>query len=324
LEIDMNWKTWTPLALAIVLGLVAMKVARDVTVKRGSSPVTESGQTVAVLNKDLTPGSKITAADLTLARVGSEISPEVVFSDVAKLEGRVLLAPGLKGAPVVKSMVADEGTGAGLQAIIPEGMRALTIEINEFSGVAGNLTAGCRVDVVSTLSDKEGGEMMARTVVQNIQVQSIGMRRTNDGEPAPMRSVTLLATPKEAEAIELAYSTGRPRLVLRSSSDEAVAATSGVSVAELRRGNSQGTDPFASQLAMNVKPVTPISTGMEPTTQPIAREQVKAPAIKAREIRIIRGGVESTVTVEEPLQPVMTHWVTDAGSEELITGEAGE
>jgi pilus assembly protein CpaB len=320
----MNWKTWIPLVMAVVLGLVAMKVAKDMTVKSGSAPSTEAGLRVAMLNKDLPAGAKLSATDLTLAHVGPEISPEVVFTEIAKLEGRVLTTPGLKGAPVVKTMLGDEGTGSGLQAVIPDGMRALTIEINEFSGVAGNLTAGCRVDVVSTLSDKENGEMMARTVVQNIQVQSIGMRRTGEADPnAPTRSVTLLATPSEAEAIELAYSTGRPRLVLRSSGDGNVANTNGVSVAELRRGNTQQEDPFASTLVMNTNPA-PIATVQPvvgtPTTQPFNREPART---KFRQIRIIRGGVESTVSVEEPVDPVTIHWVTDAGSDEL-TGDGNE
>ena len=109
-----------------------------------------------------------------------------------------------------------------------------------------------------------------------------------------------------------------------SGSDDAVATTSGISVAELRRGNSQGADPFASQLAMNVKPVTPISTAGVPSTQPATREPFSAPSSKLREIRIIRGGVESTVTVEEPVEPVTSKWMTDAGSDELISGEAAE
>jgi pilus assembly protein CpaB len=322
---NMNWKTWIPLVLAVVLGLVAMKVARDMTARSGAAPVADNGTRVAVLNKDLNPGTKLSAADVTLARVSAEVNPDTVFTDALKLEGRVLTAAGLKGMPVVQAMVAPDGTGSGLQAVIPDGMRALTIEINEFSGVAGNLTPGCRVDVVSTLTDKEGGEMLARTVVQNIKVEAMGMRRAPDADPnAPTRSVTLLATPKEAEAIELAYSTGRPRLVLRSSSDDAVATTAGVSVAELRRGSAVTSDPFASQVAMatplaNPQPVTPVE--LAPTTQPRSVEQTIRRQL--RQIRIIRGGVESSVMVEEPARPISDHWMTDAGTEEFA-GDGNE
>ena len=174
---------------------------------------------------------------------------------MAELEGRVLATAAVKGSPVLQSMLAPKGSGSGLQALIPDGMRTITIEINEFSGVAGNLVPGCRVDVVSSFNGDANGEMVSRTIVQNVKVTALGSRRAAENEQAgngnnagaqnQVKSVTLLATPREAEAIELATATGRPRLILRSGKDGETLPSDGISVAELRHGSATPKkDPF--------------------------------------------------------------------------------
>src|SRR5439155_12299060 len=147
------------------------------------------------------------------------------------------------------------------------------IEINEFSGVAGLLVPGCRVDVVSTLNDQETRHSVARTIVQNVKVLAVGQRLTvnNVGkkdeaamsaEAAVAKSVTLLVKPREAEAIELASTSGRTRLVLRGSFDESVrSGGDGVSVAELLGSRSQVVQPVIVE---------------HPTTRPVEQTVVVA------------------------------------------------
>src|SRR4029078_3978861 len=118
------------------------------------------------------------------------------------------------------------------------------------------------------------GEMLSRTVAQNIKVQTVGMRRPPEGDqnaPPTIRSVTLRATPKEVETIELAASLGRTRLVLRSTNDNEKPLSEGITVAELKGKNTDalqpkpdnGTDPFGT-LKPAVGPTNP------PTTQQTA------------------------------------------------------
>lgn len=333
----MNWKTWAPLLLAVVLGLVAMKVARDMMAKSGSQPQAETGTAVAVLTKDLPAGSAISAEDLTTTTLAGEVNTDAVFTSVQEVEGRVLISGAIKGAPLLRTMFAPEGAGSGLQSLIPDGMRAITIEINEFSGVAGNLTPGCRVDVVTTFGADGPDGMISRTVVQNVEVQSLGMRRTGEDDPnMQIRSVTLLATPKEAESIELAAATGRPRLVLRSSADDQSIASTGVSVRELR-GRESSQDPFGTGFAVDEDPepepepvavappapVTPVGTtpvetapAPEPIVVPVA--QVRQPRRRERQITVIRGGIESQATVEDPApQKSAPRWMTNVGVDDL-------
>ncbi|WP_428936832.1 Flp pilus assembly protein CpaB [Fontivita pretiosa] len=319
----MSWKTWMPLVLAVVLGLVAMKVTRDVIARSRSTPARESGTPVVVVRSDIPAGTALKAEHLTLTRMSGGVSPQGVFSDPAQLEGRVVTVAMVAGQPVLEAVLAPRGAGNGLQALIPEGKRAMTVEINEFSGVAGNLTPGCRVDVVATISG-DHGEMLSRTIVQNVKVQALGSRQQTDNDSAPIRSVTLIVTPKEAEAIELASATGRPRLVLRSGSDNDTTPTEGVTVAELRRSAVRRGDPFAVQpVEMTSPPAT--QPGTEKVVEKIVERVVEVPAAapSRRQISVIRGGVETQTSVEDPQamrsggggqQP---RWMTGVSTQEL-------
>lgn len=300
----MNWKTWVPLGLAIVLGLVALKIARNIVAGRATGGVSEGSVRVVVANSDLPEGTQLTASVLRTGKIAGEINTDAVFTDASSLEGRVLIVPAAKGTPILASMLAPVGTGSGLQALIPPGMRAVTLEINEFSGVGGYLTPGCHVDVVATLGG-EGGDSISRTIVQNVKVQAVGSRQQTQGgdSSSSIKSVTLIASPKDVEAIELAAATGRPRLVLRSSGDDSPVPSSGVTLGELRRSSAR-KDPFA------VQPVIELFKSA-PATQPVETWN------RTRQIKIIRGGVETETTVEEIASPVGGRWMTGGGTEEL-------
>src|SRR5215217_1929454 len=151
----MNWKTWVPLVLAIVLGVVAAKVARD-TLSKNKTAATPAGKftKVVVTKADITPGKELKAEDLTLAQVEADNVPSSSFKETTEVVGRVSETLMVKGQPVVEAMLAPTGSGSGLQALVPPGMRAITVEVNEFTGVAGMLTPGCRVDIVSTINDQ--------------------------------------------------------------------------------------------------------------------------------------------------------------------------
>src|SRR5262245_24332733 len=141
----MKVKTWLPLVLAVVLGLTAMKVARDMISKRNVEKKAASGTAIVVVKSDVYAGNALTAADLITVQISGGLNRAASFTRPADLDGRVMLTDAVKGTPIANAMLAPKGAGGGLQALIPDGMRAITVEINEFSGVAGNLSPGCHV-----------------------------------------------------------------------------------------------------------------------------------------------------------------------------------
>jgi pilus assembly protein CpaB len=289
----MNWKTWVPLVLAVVLGVVAAKVARDVIVRGRTAGISSTKFTkIVVAANDITPGRELKPEGLALTQVEIDHVPTGSFSNISDLDGRVSEQLMVKGQPILEPMLAATGAGGGLQALVPTGMRAITIEVNEFSSVGGMITPGSRVDVISTIQGNNG-DSVARTIVQNIKVTAIGQRTSSaqsdpkaPGDPSleAYKSVTLLCSPEDAEAIELAASVGRPRLVLRSSRDTQLATTDGITLAELRRGIVKaGADPF----------VTPV---VAPTTRP-SNGAGTWDDLTRRTVKVIRAGVETTVSM---------------------------
>jgi pilus assembly protein CpaB len=297
----MNWKTWTPLAVAVVLGVVAAKMTRDVIVRsRAAAPAASKLVSVVVAKDDLPPGTELAAAHLSVRQLPADGAPERAFAGIDELVGRVTEMQVVKGQTVLAPMLAEAGSGSGLQALVPVGMRAITVEVNEFSGVAGLLTPGCRVDVVATLQPSGGGMSVARTVVENVRVTAVGRRLggTSDGDSSgestgeTSKSVTLLVTPAQAEAIELTAASSRPRLVLRGGRDDRPSDTAGVSLAALI-GTADAAETQATAVdAFAAMPPTP-------ATRP-AVAAMPSPAPSRRTVQVIRAGVESSVEVAVP------------------------
>jgi pilus assembly protein CpaB len=243
----------------------------------------------------------LTADVLTLGPISAETAPKGAFTDTAAVVGRVAATGMFAGQPVMDTLLAPTGVGAGLQALVPRGMRAITVEVNETSGVAGMLVPGARVDVVCTLSGGSKQDTVAVTIVQDVLVQAVGQRlmpgrNPDEKEPAPVRSVTLIATPRDAEAIDLATSTGRTRLVLRGSNDRTLTETAGVTFIELR-----GEDPDAPDVEVR----QPVETVRAPVQTPVASTQPVAdpfeePATTRRTVTLIKGGVRTQVVFEQP------------------------
>ena len=317
----MNWKVWVPLILAIVLGVVAATMVRDVLSqsRAATRPQTRLAQ-VIVAKHALQPGQALHADDLAIGEVAAANLPDGAFTNASDLDGRVVVVPMGKGQAIVETLLASRGTGSGLQALVPTGMRAITVSVDEFSGVGGMLTPGCRVDVLVTFQNENTGSHVARTSVQNVNVQAVGQRVSAsdpppqqnpngaDGAPPPppARSVTLLATPEEAEAIELAAATGRPRLILRSSSDNDTEARSAVSAAELSGHPNPpvavappipAPPPATAPAAGPLTKIDPFASPDGPAAQPGSD---RPPTMQTRTVTVIRAGQESTVTFQVP------------------------
>jgi pilus assembly protein CpaB len=349
----MNWKTWVPLVLAIVLGVVAAKAARDVMLKNKGDAANGSKLAKVVVTKiDVQPGTSLSSDDITFAQVDANHLPAGSFRELNQVVGRVSEALMVKGQPVVESMLAPIGAGSGLQALVPAGMRAITIEVNEFSGVAGLISPGCRVDVIATINDANGEGRIAKTIVQNVKVTAVGQRTGGgngeappqpgdlskscgggNGEAPPQpgdlsKSVTVLATLEDAEALELACSTGRPRLVLRGGRDNEVSATAGVTVNDLKgTGGRPDTGTSSSPIEVAVTPPPPA-----PTTAPaivVAPPAATQPAevvvrVPRRLVRIIKGGRVSVVSMTAKQLPEMEEPFDEAAEGKMAEGEAQE
>jgi len=296
----MNLKKVTPLILALCLGLLTLWMAmRLITRQQAESSAQPQRPQVVVAKQNIDAGSVLTDDNLTRSEVAVDSLPASVFRDASEIRGRVATVPIIQGQVITETLLAAKGVGAGLQAVVPQGMRAVTLDINEVTGVAGNIVPGCHVDVLQTMRDERTGEQMARTIAQNVKVTGVGMRRNpGDNTDTGNRSVTVLVTPQQAELLELASATGRPRFTLRGGNDLALVSTSGVTVTDLSGHESAQRDEFNT-----VRPAAQDDSGgslAAPTTQPSGPVQWT--------IHVVRGGTESEVRfdVRKPVAEVGT------------------
>ncbi len=183
---------------------------------------------IVVASKKLPMGVRITKEDVQAVQWPKATPLEGSFNDPSQVDGRATLAPLQVNEPILESKLAPKEGGAGLTAIIPEGMRAVTIQVNSIIGVAGFVLPGSRVDLVLTAIPPKGAknakpdEMASKIVLENLQVIAAGQNvQTNvDGKPQMVQDVTLLVTPEQAERVALATTDGRIQLALRNAMDK--------------------------------------------------------------------------------------------------------
>jgi pilus assembly protein CpaB len=286
----MKLKTSVSLMVALVLGLVTAKVGVDMLRKYGSGPA--STVSVVMAKSDLEPGKVIGEQDVTLVDMPVALVPAKALRNTKDAVGRTVLSSLLTGSYVADNALAAKGAGSGLEAMVPKGMRAVTIDVSDSSSVANMLTPGVAVDVIATL--RKNDTTLAKTIVENVKVQYIQRQKTGmsfrDGREVssdnngPIKTVTLLVTAKQAATIDLANSMGgKPRLVLRGNAD-ATALGEGGSISE---NELLGLPDAPKAEEPGPKPQQDDSTfaNVPPASEPDNR----------RPVQIIRGGQESTI-----------------------------
>jgi len=201
-----------------------------------SSPATPMAD-VVVAARNLGTGVLVGASDVRMAKWFGPVPKGVLVRMDAALN-RGVVSPIYEGEPILADRLAAAGSGAGLAALIPPGMRAFAVKVDEVMGVSGFVTPGMRVDVLMTgipPGDSAGGGPMVKTLMQDIPVLSAGanLQKDSEGKPQQVPVVNLLVTPDQAEALSLATNQTHIQLVLRNPVDTHLATPPGIALAAL-------------------------------------------------------------------------------------------
>jgi pilus assembly protein CpaB len=193
--------------------------------------------------------------------------------------------------PLVEARLGVKGSGMGLGPLIPPGMRAISVRVNDVVGVAGFVLPGMRVDVLVTGKPPDRPDTETQTVLQNITVLSAGQTIQTDGKSQPIVApvVTLLVSPAEAEALTLANVEGHIQLVLRNSTDQATAATHGRRLHELYGSSPPAAAPAGQEPARVRRAAPPLPSTVAAAVRTLP---VPAPAARAEEMMVIHGAVK--------------------------------
>jgi pilus assembly protein CpaB len=243
------------------------------------------GIDVVVAANDLQVGAKIEDRDVKIVRLPAESLPEGVFRSKTRVVGRGVVLPVTRGEFILPNKVAGENAGSGMPALIPPGMRAVSVRVNEVVAVAGFVVPGTRVDVLLTGNPGGNSENQTTTVLENIAVLAAGQKleRNAAGEPQSVPVITLLVSPEDAQKLTLASQEGRIQLSLRNPLD-----TNQQKLPSVRNAVLYGA---------SAPTATPAST--KPKVRHVVPKQVTPPAPSPYTIEVIRGQEKKEITFEQ-------------------------
>ena len=240
------------LALALVIALVlsgAMTYAlsKKLSVKNNAKPRTQKYVAAA---HEIQPGEVIKPESLQLIDWPQEIPIAGAFTKPDDLNGRAAVYPIVAGQPIIENSLAAPGSGIGITAKIPDGMRAASVRSDEVVGVAGFLFPGSRVDVLVTLRTDKDPSPSTQIVLQDVEVLTAGQNAVPDpqGKPQTVNVVTLLVTPEDSQKLVLASTQGTIHFVLRNGADRGQVTAPPMQVAALSGKTSELPQPRLARM----------------------------------------------------------------------------
>jgi pilus assembly protein CpaB len=296
----MKRQTIIALGVAIVLGLVAVLLANTYLTgrERQIAAAEPTGMVrVAVASMPLAYGADITPDKVKFVNYPSTSLPPGVYKSIAELlpqgKRRVALRPIQVNQPLLAADLSGEGQNASIAALLPDGMRAATVRINDVSGVAGFVKPNDTVDVLITRQPIGGGagaQQVTDVLLQNVRVIAMGSDAVGaDGKPSPTNSTTLEVSPVDAQKLVLGQQLGQLSLALRKPGEEQnIARVETVSLDDLRYSYYGSLPPGPNSAAA---PPRPVQARVARLTQPrraAPRVSVK-PAPSTSTVSVTRG-----------------------------------
>ncbi len=259
--------------LAGVAALVAAVVVYSALKKREAQVQDAMVKSVNVLvaAHDLSIGSKLDASAVKLVRWSRDAMPPGAYTDAGAVLNQFTKTGFIQNEPIVADRLFSGDKNAGvLPLLIPSGMRAVSVPVDEVSDIAGFVLPHSHVDLlVSVATTTSSNQPFSKIVLQNVEVLAVAQEIENTGtdKPEVVRVVTLLVTPEEAERVVLASHEGQLRMAMRNYDDKKIVATNGVNVPDLLRA--YGAIPVQPQQA--AAPIRSFTPQVKPVQVEILR-----------------------------------------------------
>jgi pilus assembly protein CpaB len=232
--------------VALALGaIVSFAVYRTLQSRSGGD--NPPGVDVVVAANDIAVGAKVEDRDVKTVRFPAPDLPPNCFHLKSSVIGRGAVLPIAKGEFFLPNKLAGENAGSGMPSLIPPGMRAISVRVNEVIGVAGFVVPGTRVDVLLTGNPTGAADERTTTVLENVAVIATGQKleKNTAGEPQLTPVITLLVSPDDAQKLTLATTQGKIQLALRNPLDTKQQELASVSTGALYRGIPVAAPPAA-------------------------------------------------------------------------------
>lgn len=265
---------------------------------------------VVLAARTLYPGVPIAEEDLFLMELPTHMLPTVTDPETSEVKfASVMFNPEqvigqfprekiLANEYIRQERLADPGSGIGLNALIPTGMRAISVDVSGANALTGFLQPGSYVDILVTMKVGTPPETITKTLLQAVFVLAVNARLTNESEEQVKergggneRGITILVTAAQAEDIVTGLRAGTLSLTLRNPQDVTSTPLDGMSMSELLN-RFTGPKPIAVPLPPMPAPATPKPAAAPTPTVSLAQDG-------SVRIQIIKGRTSSEEAVAE-------------------------
>lgn len=248
----MRASTLVMIGFAVLFGLLAVFIARAWlnsqeemrmrNMQAQKKPLTT--KTIVVAAKPLRYGMELTADSLREIPWSQDAVPKGAFNSISEIlvgGKRVVLTPVEANEPVLALKITGAGQRATLSSLVQDGMKAVTIRVNDVEGVGGFVLPGDRVDVVLTRqTDKD--KASTEIVLQNARVLAVDQSADISADkPAVAKAVTLEVSTDQAQRVWLASSVGSLSLLLRKAGETNAESTKRITLSDFD-GKAAATD----------------------------------------------------------------------------------
>jgi pilus assembly protein CpaB len=260
--------------LSLFVGVLAAAYSYKVVVQRTAGPVHLEQVVVAAV--DIPVGSRIQQKDVRTIGVQADAVPLGSFRHEHDVIGRGAVLPISQGEFFIAGRnLASPNAGSGLPSMIPSGMRAVSVRVNDVSSVGSFIAPGSRVDVLMT-GNPGSGEAQTVTVLKNVAVLANGNRLDRnmlgpESQNSPI--ITLLVSPDDAERLALAMAQGKIQMALRNPLDNSQNEVAAVSLHSLYSGPKSAPVP-APVAHVRTKPA-PVAQAVPPPPSSYGVEVIK-------------------------------------------------
>lgn len=297
----MRRQTLIALLVAVFLGLIAVFLTNSYLARSDAEQEARATVKVAVAAVPLEYGMDLAPEKVRFVDYPAASVPPGAFTNAAQLlpagKRRVALMRIAVNEPILATKITGEGQGASIAALLPDGMRATSVRINDVSSVAGFIQPNDSVDVLITRTIPSIGRQVTDVLLQNTRVIAMGGdAQRADGKAVVTSTATLEVDPVNAQKLALAQEVGSLSLVLRkpgAGDDSGYVRT--VSIDDLRYGR-YGISYPGGVPPRTAAPVARPRTPAQPrrTTQPAARRPAPAPRPN---VEVVRGTASTNYEV---------------------------
>ena len=230
----LNSRSLMLLAIALVLALAAVFVAqRWLSSQQQVAVATPAVETIPVVvaAAQISPLDKIKPDQLKVMEMPKSSVPFDAslpggglnfFAKPDEVVGKFATQAIYPNEVIVRQRLRDNQGGSSLSNILLPGMRAVSVRVNEATGVAGFLLSGNHVDILNTRKAPDSDAILTHLVLQNVKILAVDQDASTDdkGSPTLAKTVTVEVRPQEASKLMRAAEVGTIQMVLRNPGDD--------------------------------------------------------------------------------------------------------